>query len=90
MPLYIESLRLVGDREAAQMVVDNITPEKASENPNFLLQKGILLFDAKKYDDAKKVFESLSSMEEWPNVVEESKAYLTSIDSLETDSGSIF
>lgn len=86
MPLYIESLRLVGDRESAQMVVDNMDVEKASENPNFLLQKGILLFDAKKYDDAKKIFDSLSDMEEWPSVVEESKAYLTSIDSLATDS----
>ena len=88
-PLYIEALRLMGERDAAQSVVDRMDTQKFQENPNLLLQKWVLLFDAQKYDEAKSVFQSLSDMEDWPGVLEEATAYLTSIESM-TNSWSIF
>ena len=38
-PLYIEALRLMGERDAAQSVVDRMDTQKFQENPNLLLQK---------------------------------------------------
>jgi len=84
-PLYIQSLRMTGDRDLAQMLVDTADTTLA-ENPNFLLQKAILLFEAANYDLADEVFHDLVELEEWPSVVEEAQAYIVSIDTIRTAS----
>ncbi len=90
-PLYIETLRLLGERDAAEMIISNAdTASSLRENPNFLLQEAILLFEQGKYDDAKRKFENLSSYEDWPGVVEEASQYLNSLKSLQSNSGGGF
>jgi hypothetical protein len=76
---------MTGDRDLAQMLVDTADTTLA-ENPNFLLQKGILLFEAANYDLADEVFHDLVELEEWPSVVEEAQAYIVSIDTIHTAS----
>ena len=72
------------------MVIENNDSSLTEENPNFLLQKGILLFEQGKYDDAKSIFIKLTSYDDWPGVVEEARTYITSIQALKTQSGSSF
>ncbi len=90
VPLAMESYRLIGNRDAAQMLLETGNPDIFSTNPNFLLQKWILLFDQKKYDDAKRIFETLIDREEWPEISEEAQTYIQSIESISHSSGSLF
>ncbi len=90
IPLAMESYRLTGNRDAAQMLAENGDQVTFSENPNFLLQKWILLFDQEKYDDAKKIFETLWDREEWPEISLEAQTYIRSIENIESASGSLF
>ncbi len=89
-PLYIETLRLLGERDTATMLIENTDSHLLEANPNFLLQKGILLFEQGRYDDAEIIFEKLSGYDEWPGVTEEANTYITSIKNLRSQSGSSF
>ena len=72
------------------MVIENNDSSLTEENPNFLLQKGILLFEQGKYDDAKSIFMKLASYDDWPGVVEEASTYVRSIELMKSQSGSNF
>lgn len=89
-PLYIEALRLSGERDLAQNVIENSLSTPIAENPNFSLQQGILYFELARYQEAKEVFESLMDMDEWPGVVEEASLYLQSIETTLSASGGLF
>ncbi len=89
-PLYIEALRLSGERDLAQNVIENSLSTSIAENPNFSLQQGIFYFELGRYEDAKEVFESLTDMDEWPGVVEEASLYLQSIETTLSASGGLF
>lgn len=86
-PLYIQILRLTGDRENASAIIQNVSEDIQNKNPNYLLEKAILLFDAGNIPEAKKLFQKLSDLPEWPDIVTESESYLKRIESLETASG---
>ena len=82
-PLYIQSLRLDGQIDNASAIIQN-TPEKTMiENPNFLLEKAIILSELGDYTQAKTLFEDLAKLEDWPDIVTESELYLDRINTLE-------
>jgi tetratricopeptide (TPR) repeat protein len=80
LPLYIESLRLSSERDYARMVIENTNPEVQKENPNFLLQKALITFEYGEYESARDIFDELSDLDDWPDIQEEARAYIESID----------
>lgn len=98
-PLYLQSLRLVNKKTEANIVISGLPAEIASL-PMVQLEKAILLFDEKKYNEAKQIFEELVAYDESLDFGIEAKNYLERIkieeekileDSLSdaTDSGAI-
>lgn len=82
-PLYIQALRLDGQIDNASAIIQN-TPEKTMiENPNFLLEKAIILSELGDYAQAKSLFGDLVKLEDWPDIVTESELYLDRINTLE-------
>jgi tetratricopeptide (TPR) repeat protein len=78
-PLAIEALRLKGEYDNASAIIQNTSEKDREENPNYLLQEAILLYDLGDLESAKDIFEELTSLEEWPEIVEESQIYLARI-----------
>lgn len=87
-PLYIEALRLTGDRDSASSIIQNTTEEDMVKNPHYILEKAILLFDSGNITEAKKVFTTILSLEWWEDVNTEAKAYVDRIDMMMTQSWS--
>ncbi len=48
-------------------------------NPNYLLEKAILYYELGDKESAKKLFEELRSLTDWPDITEESRVYLARI-----------
>lgn len=90
IPLVIETYRLTGNRDAAQTLLEHEDATVYAENPNFLLQKWIFLFEQARYDESKKILESLWDRDEWPEVAEEARAYLQSIEKNTSTSDTLF
>jgi tetratricopeptide (TPR) repeat protein len=82
-PLYVQSLRLNGELDNASAIIQNMTEEDMVRNPNFLLEKAIILSDYGDYTQAKDLFRELISLEDWPDIVTESELYLDRIAVLE-------
>lgn len=87
-PLYIQTLRLLGDRDNASAIIQNTSQDTMVKNPSYLLEKAILLLESGNTADAKNLFETLLELESWPDIVRESQVYLDRIKTLETASGS--
>ena len=78
-PLYIQALRLEWQLDNASALIQN-TPEDAMiANPNYLLEKAILYYELGDKESAKKLFEELRSLTDWPDITEESRVYLARI-----------
>jgi tetratricopeptide (TPR) repeat protein len=83
-PLYVQSLRLNGEIDNASAIIQNMTEEDMVENPNFLLEKAIILTEYGDYSQAKDLFRELISLEDWPDIVTESELFLDRISVLES------
>ncbi len=62
-PLYIEALRLTGDRDSASSIIQNTSQEDMVKNPHYFLEKAILLFDSGNITEAKKEFTAILNLE---------------------------
>ncbi|GAB0174847.1 MAG: hypothetical protein HHAS10_07260 [Candidatus Altimarinota bacterium] len=82
-PLYITSLRLNGDRDRAIQVLSNVSETDRKKNPNYELEEAILDFDMAKIDESLALFEELSHLEEWPDIVAEANDYIERIHTLQ-------
>ncbi len=81
-PLYIQSLRLQGQLDNASSLIQN-TPESVMvENPNYLLEKAIISFELGDRESAKTLFMEMSTLTDWPDIMEESRIYLARIEAL--------
>lgn len=78
MPLYLQSLRLANKKNEANIVISGLPAEIASL-PMVQLEKAILLFDEKKYSEAKKIFEELLAYDESLDFGIEAKNYIERI-----------
>ncbi len=87
-PLYIQILRLTGDRDDAMAIIQNTSEEIQNQNPNYQLEKAILLLDSWDVTTAKTLFQKLAWLSEWPDIVKESDSYLSQISSMKSASGS--
>lgn len=83
-PLYVQSLRLNGEIDNASAIIQNMTEEDMVENPNFLLEKAIILTEYGDYSQAKDLFRELVALEDWPDIVTESELFLDRISVLES------
>ena len=70
-------LSLQGDRALA--LLSGVDEKSMIENPNYLLEKAILLFDKGDISEAKDLFQNLSEIEGWPDIVSEAQAYRSRI-----------
>lgn len=50
------------------------------ENPNYLLEKAIIYFELGDIESAKMLFTQMSTLTDWPDIIEESKVYLARIE----------
>ncbi len=82
-PLYIQALRLNGEIDNASAILQNTAESAMIDNPNFLLEKAIILTELSDYEGAKDLFRELLSLEDWPDIVSESELYLDRIAILE-------
>jgi tetratricopeptide (TPR) repeat protein len=82
-PLYVQSLRLNGELDNASAIIQNMAEKTMLENPNFLLEKAIILADLGDYTQAKDLFRELLMLDDWPDIVTESELYLDRIATLE-------
>lgn len=83
IPLAAESMRLSGDRDGAVSLLDSVSEDKKILNPHIALERAIIDFDLQNYDDARQIFEELSTLsDEWPSVAEEANAYLATLTTL--------
>lgn len=85
-PLYITTLRTLGDIDNAYMLIQNTSEKDMVENPNYLLEKWILLLEKGDIPGAREVFSSLIKIEGWPDITSEANSYLARIGNIQTSS----
>ena len=78
-PLLLSSLRLSLQGDRALALLSGVDEKSMIENPNYLLEKAILLFDKGDISEAKDLFQNLSEIEGWPDIVSEAQAYRSRI-----------
>lgn len=79
-PLSLTAMRNLGDIDNAYALIQNIPEKDIVENPYYLLEKGIILFEMKNFPEAKTIFQSLKSLDGWQEIIAESESYLSRID----------
>ncbi len=85
-PLYITVLRTIGDIDNAYTLIQNTSEKSMTENPNYLLEKWILLLGKGDIPGARDIFHSLLKIEWWPDITSETNSYLARITNMEADS----
>lgn len=84
-PLYMQALRLVGKNHDATRYLGSL-PESLASLPMVQLEKGILLFAAERYDEAKPIFRALQNYDDEADFALEAKNYLEAISEKEAES----
>lgn len=67
-PLLITAYRMNGEANLAKDMFATIPEKNMIENPNYLLEKAILLYDDGDISAAKKLFRDLSQLDDWPDI----------------------
>jgi tetratricopeptide (TPR) repeat protein len=84
IPLYIQSLRLLGEVDLASAVLQNTPSEIMKQNPNFSLEKAIIYHDYGDFTSALPLFEELTKLTDWPDIVSEAQVYIDRIHTLQS------
>ena len=79
-PLLMTALRLSWKSTEAYDLLSGVDEKGLVENPNYLLEKGILLFDKGDIPEAKKIFEDLKNLDGWSEISTEAWEYLSRIE----------
>ena len=74
------ALRLSWKSTEAYDLLSGVDEKGLVENPNYLLEKGILLFDKGDIPEAKKIFEDLKNLDGWSEISTEAWEYLSRIE----------